>query len=104
MKEEEVEGGKIVECAYYKYHPKIYTAPLSSGGTTYLKRHIPKCPGLNSSHVDPRQTTLNFTPEGNLGIFTYDPNRARELHAKYIASAQLPLGLAEDPAFEEYIR
>ena len=86
MKEEEVEGGKIVERAYCEYCPKIYTAP-SSGGTTHLKRHIPKCPGLNSGHVNPRQTTLNFTPEGNLGTLTYDPNSARELHAKYIASA-----------------
>ena len=103
LRKENDEEGKIIERAYCKYCPKIYTA-TSSCGTTHLKRHIPKCPGLNSGHVDPRQTTLNFTPDGNLGTFTYDPNRARELHAKYIASAQLPLGLAEDPAFEEYIR
>ena len=102
LREEDVEGGKTIERAYCKYCPKIYTA-TSSGGTTHLKRHIPSCPGLKSGRVDPRQTTLNFTLEGNLGTFTYDLNRARELHAKYIASAQLALGLVEDPVFEEYI-
>ena len=36
--------------------------------------------------------------------FSYDPLRAREAHATYLASAQLPLSMGEDPAFEAYIR
>ena len=42
--------------------------------------------------------------EGNLGMFSYDPAKAREYHALYLASTQHLLNLGEDPAFEEYIR
>ena len=102
MAEKKDEDEKIIERAYSKVSKKQFTA-ASSSGTTHLKRHLEKCPTRISGRVNSHQTTLNFKLEGIHDIFTYDQQRARELHATYIASAQLSLRLAEDSIFEEYI-
>ena len=96
--------GSIKEMGVCKFCKAKYTIG-SKGGTSHMRRHIPQCAKSHGSASDPRQTTLNFSPtEGNLTSWSYDPNRTRELHVKYIAQAQLPLSIGDSHAFEEYIQ
>ena len=59
--------------------------------------------GLDARVATPTQLTLQQTFDKNLDTFMYNPNKVIEYHALYIAFAQLPLNLGEDPRFEEYI-
>ena len=96
--------GSIKEMGVCKFCKAKYTIG-SKGGTSHMRRHIPQYAKSHGSASDPRQTTLNFSPtEGNLTSWSYDPNRARELHAKYIAQTQLPLSIGDSHTFEEYIQ
>ena len=94
--------GNAVEHDVCKKCKHTYNAS-SSNGTNHMRRHIPKCPG-RSVNTDLFQPTIYQTLKGNTGTFSYDALRAREADARYLASAQLPLSMGEDPAFEAYIR
>ena len=72
----------------------------SSHETGHLLKHRKKCDVKYNGSVEPCQTMLQFSSDSSISTWFYDQQRARELHAKYVVSAQQPLDLVDDPAFE----
>ena len=97
------ENGVIEKRTICKACKKSLTGK-SSHGIGHLLRHRKKCEAKHSGGVEPWQTTLHFFSDGSFSTWSYDQQRAKELHVKYVASTQQPLRLTDDPVFEEYVQ
>jgi hypothetical protein len=107
VKAKKMADGSVQERAFCK----ICNADFScnpSQGTNHLNRHYRTCRSRVEKQTTDRtiQTQLQFSSQGSDNQLTpwhYDPNKARELHARFVAVKDLPIDFADDIYFQEYI-
>ena len=95
---ETVNGVKICTKATYKVCKSTLSA-RSSAGTGHLKRPC-------KQKTDQRarvQSRLAYNPDGSMHNWGYKPDVARSELCRLIARLDLPLGIGETAAWEEYI-
>jgi len=97
----EIKEGKIRVAAICKMCGKRYSA-RSAAGTGHLKRHQKSCKAKHDN--DKRvQSRLALNADG-LHNWVYDPAVARTELCRLIARLNLPLGIGETQAWEDYIK
>ena len=74
----------------------------SSHGTGHLLRHQKVC-SSKVNHANFVQSRLALNPDGSIHNWRYKPDAARTKLCCLIAKLDLPLGIGETKAFEEYI-
>ena len=92
---------KIRIAAICKHCRSKYTA-RSGNGTGHLRRHMKSCM-KKQNHAKMTQSKLALNPDG-LKNWVYDPMVARIELCRLIARLDLPLGIGETQAWEDYIR
>ncbi|XP_066384513.1 zinc finger BED domain-containing protein RICESLEEPER 2-like [Miscanthus floridulus] len=75
----------------------------SSAGTGHLKRHQNSC-RQKTDQRDRVQSRLSYNPDGSVHNWDYKPEVARTELCILIARLDLPLGIGDTDAFEEYIQ
>ena len=74
----------------------------SSHGTGHMLRHQKVCLG-KVNHANFVQSRLALNPDGSIHNWRYKPDAAHTKLCRLIAKLDLPLGIGETKAFEEYI-
>ena len=74
----------------------------SSAGTGHLIRHQKSC-RKKADHTARVQSRLSFNPDGSVYNWDYNPAVARSELCRLIARLDLPLGICESQAWEDYI-
>jgi hypothetical protein len=85
---------------------KMCKATLSArsvAGTGHLKRHLKSCK-LKTDQCARVQSRLSYNPDGSIYIWDYKPEVARAELRHLITKIDLPLGIGDTDAFEEYIQ
>ncbi|XP_066313607.1 zinc finger BED domain-containing protein DAYSLEEPER-like [Miscanthus floridulus] len=75
----------------------------SSASTGHLKRHQNSC-RQKTDQRDRVQSRLSYNPDGSVHNWDYKPEVARTELCRLIARLDLPLGIGDTDAFEEYIQ
>jgi hypothetical protein len=75
----------------------------SNAGTGHLLRHQKSCK-KKSDHAVMVQTRLALNPDGSFRNWEYDPQVARTQLCRLIARLDLPLGIADTDAWDNYIQ
>jgi hypothetical protein len=81
---------------------KVVLTARSAAGTGHLIRHQKSC-RKKTDHVARVQSRLAFNPDGSVHNWNYNPAVARSELCRLIARLDLPLGIGEIEAFEDYI-
>jgi hypothetical protein len=81
---------------------KSVLSAISSHGTGHLGRHQKQCK-LKTDQRARVQSRLSYNPDGSVYNWDYKPEVARVELALLIARLDLPLGIGETDAWEEYI-
>jgi hypothetical protein len=81
---------------------KTRLSARSSAGTGHLLRHQKAC-RKKVDHAARVQSRLAFNPDGSLHNWECDPIFARTELCRLIARLDLPLGIGESQAWEDYI-
>jgi hypothetical protein len=81
---------------------KTRLSARSSAGTGHLLRHQKAC-RKKVDHAARVQSRLAFNPDGSLHNWEYDPIFSRTELCRLIARLDLPLGIGETHAWEDYI-
>ena len=97
----EIKENKIRVAAICKHCRARYTA-RSSAGTGHLRWHMYSCM-RKRNHASMVQSKLALNPDG-LKNWVYDPMLARTELCHLIARLDLPLGIGETDAWEDYIK
>ncbi|XP_066344426.1 zinc finger BED domain-containing protein RICESLEEPER 1-like [Miscanthus floridulus] len=74
----------------------------SAAGTSHLKRHQKSC-RIKTDQRARVQSRLSYNPDGSVYNWDYKPKVARSELCRLIAKLDLPLGIGETDAWEEYI-
>ena len=74
----------------------------SSTGTGHLIRHQKSC-RKKVDHAARVQSRLSYNPDGSVHNWDYNPAVARSELCRLIARLDLPLGIGESQAWEDYI-
>ena len=74
----------------------------SAAGTGHLKRHQKSC-RIKTDQRARVQSRLSYNPDGSVYNWDYKPEVARSELCRLIAKLDLPLGIGETDAWEEYI-
>ena len=99
---ETVNGVQICTKAKCKMCKSTLSA-RSSAGTGHLKRHQNSC-RQKTDQRDRVQSRLSYNPDGSVHNWDYKPEVARTELCRLIARLDLPLGIGDTDAFEEYIQ
>jgi hypothetical protein len=75
----------------------------STGGTDHLLRHRIPC-ARKADHAAKVQSVLNYSSDGSVRSWDYNPETAHIELCCLIARLDLPLGIGAYDAFVEYIR
>jgi hypothetical protein len=75
----------------------------STGGTGHLLRHRISC-ARKADHAAKAQSVLNYSSDGSVRSWDYNPETARIKLYYLIARLDTPLGIGAYDAFVEYIR
>lgn len=97
----EIKEGELRVAAICKLCRKKLSA-RSSAGTGHLIRHMKSCL-KKENHANMVQSRLALNPDG-LKNWVYDPVVARTELCRLIARLDLPLGIGETQAWEDYIK
>ena len=81
---------------------KATLSARSAAGTGHLIRHQKSC-RKKVDHVARVQSRLIFNPDGSVHNWNCNPTVARSELCRLIARLDLPLGIGETEAFEDYI-
>ena len=81
---------------------KAVLSARSAAGTGHLIRHQKSC-RKKVDHAARVQSRLAFNPDGSMHNWNYNPAVARSELCRLIARLDLPLGIGETEAFEDYI-
>ena len=81
---------------------KAVLSARSAAGTGDVIRHQKSCM-KNVDHAVRVQSRLAFNPDGSMHNWNYNPAVARSELCRLIARLDLPLGIGETEAFEDYI-
>ncbi|KAK3193683.1 hypothetical protein Dsin_024993 [Dipteronia sinensis] len=84
-----------------KFCPKDYTS--SRQGTGHLRRHMEKCMPAHGQIDTTTQTQLQRHPNGSVTTWIYDPERAKEALARYIAQTDQPINFGDNVFFQEFV-
>ncbi|KAJ1286326.1 hypothetical protein BS78_03G344600 [Paspalum vaginatum] len=95
-------GGKKIRIGAVCKWCKTNLSANSDNGTGHLLRHARDC--RVKAAAQGKQSQLKFNPDGSIANFVFCPIRARTQMCRLVARLDLPLTLAESPAFEEYIK
>jgi len=98
---ETVNGQKVRTAAICKMCKSRLSAK-SSAGTGHLIRHKRSC-RKKVDHAARVQSRLSYNPDGFVHNWDYNPAVARSELCRLIARLDLPLGIGESQAWEDYI-
>ncbi|XP_066348537.1 uncharacterized protein [Miscanthus floridulus] len=98
---EVINGSRICTKAVCKMCKSILSA-RSAAGTGHLKRHQKSC-RIKTDQRARVQSRLSYNPDGSVYNWDYKPEVARSELCRLIAKLDLPLGIGETDAWEEYI-
>ena len=96
-----VTGRKICTKATYKICKHTLSA-RSNAGTRHLKRHQKSC-RQKTNQAARDQSRLAYNTYGFVHNWDYKPDVARSELCRLIARLDLPLGIGETEAWEDYI-
>jgi hypothetical protein len=82
---------------------KATLSARSAASTGHLKRHQKSCK-LKTDQRARVQSRLSYNPDGSVYNWDYKPEVARAELCRLIAKLDLPLGIGDTDAFEEYIQ
>jgi hypothetical protein len=97
--------GSLEERAFCKICGADFSSK-TSGGTGHLTRHAEKCTKKNEKGKTLQtqiQTQIAFSPQGHVTTWHFDPEIARENHAKFLAENNLSLSFGSNESWNEYI-
>lgn len=104
QKIEELEDGMITFYAICNYCKGRLSAD-SAGGTGRLNRHYKAClKRLGQTRGGGTQTQLNFSADGTVSTWVYNPQVARDEIDSYIVSEDLPIRMGESHNFTKFIQ
>ncbi|XP_066323573.1 zinc finger BED domain-containing protein RICESLEEPER 2-like [Miscanthus floridulus] len=98
---EVINGSRIYTKAICKMCKTTLSA-RSSAGTGHLKRHQKSC-RIKTDQRARVQSRLSYNPDGSVYNWDYKPEVARSELCRLITKLDLPLGIGETDAWEEYI-
>ncbi|XP_066333309.1 zinc finger BED domain-containing protein RICESLEEPER 2-like [Miscanthus floridulus] len=98
---EVINGSRICTKAVCKMC-KSTLSTRSSADTGHLKRHQKSC-RIKTDQCARVQSRLSYNPDGSVYNWDYKPKVARSELCRLIAKLDLPLGIGETDAWEEYI-
>ncbi|XP_066375043.1 zinc finger BED domain-containing protein RICESLEEPER 1-like [Miscanthus floridulus] len=98
---EVINGSRICTKAVYKMCKSTLFA-RSAADTGHLKRHQKSC-RIKTDQRARVQSRLLYNPNGSVYNWDYKPEVARSELCRLIAKLDLPLGIGETDAWEEYI-
>jgi len=98
---ETLNGQKVRTAAICKMCKSRLSA-RSAAGTGHLIRHQKSC-RKKADHVVRVQSRLSFNPDGSVHNWDYNPTVASSELCRLIARLDLPLGISESQAWEDYI-
>jgi len=98
---EVINGSRICTKAVCKMCKSTLSA-RSAAGTGHLKRHQKSC-RIKTDQCARVQSRFSYNPDGSVYNWDYKPEVARSELCRLIAKLDLPLGIGETDAWEEYI-
>ncbi|XP_066361541.1 zinc finger BED domain-containing protein RICESLEEPER 2-like [Miscanthus floridulus] len=98
---EVINGSRICTKAICKMCKSTLSA-RSTAGTGHLKRHQKSC-RIKTNQRARVQSRLSYNPDGSVYNWDYKPEVGRSELCRLIAKLDLPLGIGETDAWEEYI-